>query len=393
MTDSDTPESRQIRGTPAYLAPEVLKGQPQSLQSEVYSLGVLLYYLATSTFPDRTASQEELRSRLSTGAMLSPALSSLIGRCLAPNPEDRFQAMPEVADALTPMTTTRTRRFVRTLRTHAWLWLVPMFLAFAGAALWSARTPYMYRSSARLSVEPPAVPASIVQVERIDISAQLPAIRNRMLSRTRLERIILDLGLYSAERETGIMEDAVERMRSDVGLSIEGEALDVSFTAADPRTAQRVAERLTALLIDETQRSRQVRIENTDQFLEATLEALKRQIVEAEENLGRALKASAPGTNQATAETLELEVAKEQYRKLLTQRQESQLGASLERRQIGEQFTLLDPARVPTAPIGPSRWLVMLVATLSGLAVGLILVALRSASAKPAMPAVATPVE
>jgi uncharacterized protein involved in exopolysaccharide biosynthesis len=242
----------------------------------------------------------------------------------------------------------------------------------------------MYRSSARLSVEPPAVPASIVPVEGIDIGARLPAIRNAVLSRTRLERIISDLGLYSAERETGLMEDIVERMRSNVGLSIEGEALDVSFTAADPRTAQRVAERLTAVVIDVTQRSRQVRIENTDQFFEATLEDLKRQIVEAEENLGRALKASAPGANQATAETLELEVAKEQYRKLLTQRQESQLGANLERRQIGGQFTLLDPARIPTAPIGPSRWLVMLVATLSGLAVGLVLVALRSASATPA---------
>jgi serine/threonine protein kinase len=38
-------------GTPLYLAPEVFKGAPRTVASDVYSLGVLLFYLVTGTYP------------------------------------------------------------------------------------------------------------------------------------------------------------------------------------------------------------------------------------------------------------------------------------------------------------------------------------------------------
>jgi len=38
-------------GTPLYMAPEVFGGQPRSKNTDIYSLGVLLYYLATATYP------------------------------------------------------------------------------------------------------------------------------------------------------------------------------------------------------------------------------------------------------------------------------------------------------------------------------------------------------
>jgi serine/threonine protein kinase/Tol biopolymer transport system component len=43
--------ARELAGTPLYLAPEVLDGQPASVASDLYSLGVLLYHLATGSFP------------------------------------------------------------------------------------------------------------------------------------------------------------------------------------------------------------------------------------------------------------------------------------------------------------------------------------------------------
>ena len=49
-------------GTPLYLAPEVLLGGPATIQSDLYSLGVLLYYLATGRYPVRASSIEALRS-------------------------------------------------------------------------------------------------------------------------------------------------------------------------------------------------------------------------------------------------------------------------------------------------------------------------------------------
>lgn len=58
---SDLP--RGLRGTPAYLAPEVLAGGAPSVQSDIYSLGVLLFYLATGTFPVVADTVEDLQAQ------------------------------------------------------------------------------------------------------------------------------------------------------------------------------------------------------------------------------------------------------------------------------------------------------------------------------------------
>lgn len=44
------PEERAI-GTPAYMAPEVLAGGRASVRSDIYSIGILLYYLVTGAYP------------------------------------------------------------------------------------------------------------------------------------------------------------------------------------------------------------------------------------------------------------------------------------------------------------------------------------------------------
>ena len=56
---SDPPS--RTAGTPIYLAPEVLQGAPPSEQSDLYSLGVLLYYLVSGEFPVAGGSLQEVR--------------------------------------------------------------------------------------------------------------------------------------------------------------------------------------------------------------------------------------------------------------------------------------------------------------------------------------------
>jgi len=64
-----------------------------------------------------------------------------------------------------------------------------------------------------------------------------------------------------------------------------------------------------------------------------------------------------------------------QYNSLESRKEEADLAASLERRQIGEQFKLLDAARVPEKPISPNRPMLNALGMLIGLAIGLGLVA------------------
>jgi polysaccharide chain length determinant protein (PEP-CTERM system associated) len=65
------------------------------------------------------------------------------------------------------------------------------------------------------------------------------------------------------------------------------------------------------------------------------------------------------------------------YASLLTKREESKIAANLERRQIGEQFRILDPASLPEKPYNQSRRLGFLAApALIGLLLGLLLTGL-----------------
>src|SRR5207244_9007227 len=66
---------------------------------------------------------------------------------------------------------------------------------------------------------------------------------------------------------------------------VKGDAFRIGFTANSPRTAMRVAERLSSLFIDENLRDRQVLADDTDQFLEAQLEDARRRLIDNEKQL------------------------------------------------------------------------------------------------------------
>jgi len=64
------------------------------------------------------------------------------------------------------------------------------------------------------------------------------------------------------------------------------------------------------------------------------------------------------------------------YNDLLAKREESKLAANLQSRQYGEQFKIVDQARIPERPNSPNRPLINLGGMGAGLAIGLVLVAL-----------------
>jgi polysaccharide chain length determinant protein (PEP-CTERM system associated) len=168
-----------------------------------------------------------------------------------------------------------------------WVIVLPTIVVAVAVVLWTRQLVDMYRSESTILVVPPQVPEDYVRpTVRTRIEDRLQAIQQQIMSRTRLERIILDLDLYARERETGIMEDIVENMRQSVQIQpIRGDAFRVAFVNEDPRLAMRVTERLTSLFIDESLRDREVLAEGTNQFLESQLEEARRVLVENERRL------------------------------------------------------------------------------------------------------------
>jgi polysaccharide chain length determinant protein (PEP-CTERM system associated) len=76
-------------------------------------------------------------------------------------------------------------------------------------------------------------------------------------------------------------------MRQDIKPSLIGKdaAFRVSYVNKNPKTAQRVTERLASLYIEENLRDRENLAEGTNQFIESQLEDAKRQLVEHEKKL------------------------------------------------------------------------------------------------------------
>src|SRR5262245_14190486 len=63
------------------------------------------------------------------------------------------------------------------------------------------------------------------------------------------------------------------------------------------------------------------------------------------------------------------------YTDLLGKREASKLSANVERQQIGEQFKILDPARVPERPFSPDKRRILAMGAAGGLALGLAIIA------------------
>ncbi len=98
-----------VVGTPAYMAPEQLEGQEVDPRTDVFSLGVLLYELASGVHPFEGTTAVSTAARVLAAdppvlSRLNPvvpaSLERVVLRCLQKRREERYQSASEVADDL-----------------------------------------------------------------------------------------------------------------------------------------------------------------------------------------------------------------------------------------------------------------------------------------------------
>ena len=79
-------------GTPAYMAPEILENMGYSLEVDIWSLGVIMYYLIIGKLPFNKPNQEDIKRVSYTfpkKAIISRAAKSLIEQILVKDPKER----------------------------------------------------------------------------------------------------------------------------------------------------------------------------------------------------------------------------------------------------------------------------------------------------------------
>src|SRR5436309_2046515 len=96
-------------GTPQYMAPEQLAGQPASIRSDIYALGLVLFEIFTGRRVYEAKTLGELKQLHDTGTIttpsaivrdLDPAIERVVLRCLERDPDRRPASALAVAAAL-----------------------------------------------------------------------------------------------------------------------------------------------------------------------------------------------------------------------------------------------------------------------------------------------------
>ena len=266
---------------------------------------------------------------------------------------------------------------VRRGRWALWI-LVPALVGAAVAAGLAARVPPLYKSETLIAVVPQRVPESFVpSTVSAKLGERLQMISESILNRTRLERLIKEFNLYEEERRKGtVMEDIFEDMRANIDTTVEGAegaslvAFRVGYVGTNPRTVMLVTERLATLFINENLVDRSTLAENTTVFLDSQLQDVRRRLVTQNKALRAAREKQLP---EAETLAIENEVLRATFKDLSAKVEEARMAAKLESQQIGEQFKVIDGARLPERPITPDWRKYLGIGASSGAALGVLL--------------------
>jgi len=142
-------------GTPLYLAPEMFNDAPASVQTDIYALGVLLYYLVTAGYPVPARSIEELKEAHARGRQrpllvarpgLPRGFVNVVEKMLKVDPAERYQTANEALAGFKRFTAPAS--IARTiLKWGWWLAVASIVVTFCGLMNSVAFNVFLGRSS------------------------------------------------------------------------------------------------------------------------------------------------------------------------------------------------------------------------------------------------------
>ena len=165
--------------------------------------------------------------------------------------------------------------------------------------------PNLYRSTATLLVQRPEVSEIFVKSSvTSELETRLHTISQEILSRSRLQELILRFDLYPEFRKRVSPEEVIDRMRRDIRMEFKGRdirmdsqavapqsergatiAFTLSFRGRDPETVATVTNTLASLFVGENLKLRKRQAAGTAKFLRVELEEMKRKLDKEERRL------------------------------------------------------------------------------------------------------------
>ncbi len=196
----------EIVGTLDYLSPEQARGQEVDGRSDIYSLGLLLYEMLSGQRPFTGETAEEV---LAQRTLASPrelkdttvpaALKKILKRCLAVDPDDRYQDATELATDL--RTGSASRSWRKPMRAAS-IGAVAVIAIGVGFAIWSAW--FSGETAPTVSGDPIAVLPFSVAVDAADLASVSHGLAELLAEQLAAGA---DVPVVAAERVTRTMRD------------------------------------------------------------------------------------------------------------------------------------------------------------------------------------------
>ena len=171
-----------------------------------------------------------------------------------------------------------------------WFLIVPLCISLTlglGMTLTANKT---YEASTMILVQPQRVPTSYIRsVVSSDINQRISTISQQVLSRSNLEQIIDQFGLF--EDSTGMyQEEKISGLRKRIKVRTErarqgAESFSISFTGSEPQRVMRIANTLASYFMDENLKVREAQAIGTSEFLDSELDKTKKRLEEKEQKL------------------------------------------------------------------------------------------------------------
>ncbi|MCU1382831.1 MAG: tyrosine kinase [Acidobacteria bacterium] len=205
--------------------------------------------------------------------------------------------------------------YVSVFNRRKWWFIIPMTLALIVGGLLVWKLPRTYQATTTIAVSAARLAPNIVGAVAMERSERMQAVSQQLLSRTVLERT----ARLEHLDQNGSIESAINRIRGGVSVTpsdsitpsngdpggaaqkslapeqkAQLDTYQVSYVDGSPDDAQRIVNRLAQVFVEENSRSREVRAQDTSQFIETQLQASGVRLADVESKL-RTMKESFMG--------------------------------------------------------------------------------------------------
>ncbi len=186
--------------------------------------------------------------------------------------------------------------YIQMMMRRKWWIILPALVVASIMAVVSVNLPRYYKSSTTIGVDAQKVPTDYVKnTINGDVIQRLQSISQEILSRTRLQKIIDQYGLYKDKSHLS-QEDVVELMRKDITLDVIDDKSDnsnrrtlggfkITYTATTAKQAQDVTRELGSLFIAENLKLREAQAEGTHQFIGQELDKARQDLADQEKKI------------------------------------------------------------------------------------------------------------